>query len=1061
MAGTTPASVPAPETKQPDVSVPQKKNQSAALPELGGQSQPIPPKVAQQDAPPPGSPSKDSTNRTPPGSPSKDAGNQSSSSSLNQVAEANSPSEIDSPGPRRPPPPVPDTDLGRFQAWCLETFGSAEKAFQFLDVRNQGSEKAQITCFEFIDRCFSVKKVNPQAELCPCDPETCEKILLSLDCDKKGFLQWANFSGQHELLEECQIGWEAVLALKEAADAAEKEAALEDDRRKLTEENLSPEKPKKGKETGKEAATVGRKLTVEGSQDLANPGGSTASRKMTPLTSSTKGSMDGEAGTSKSVSSTNLRAGISDLQDSQKSQSGATNEGQEVLKDNESPKKSKGLSKDEGRASTPEGQEHAAEGAAPGTGSMPATRSLKLVGQKKDEAQESLSPQKEAPEGSKSTVATDPWTPAELKEGPFAVRLADLDKFRTWCVSSFSSPASFMKYFDHNGNGKLSCSEFIERCGSKCKLSKIQPCPGDFQSYRRVFSHLDVHRTGIIDRRDFLLQTFVTPQEVYRQLDAQRKGTKPSPIEDAGDLDTEGPLSPLVPTPDHTWANATISKLNMSKALLKDMKMHLGAHQAAGAKSARKQMENAIDAANQLRAKITHDAELTRTLEQCIKRLEDNMRQSIQRIGALRRSQRAMAMSLNVCERRLELRDGRPLAELIRDKLQRALEDEWDVAAGASRELTRLVVNGEELMSRLDALRGQLVGDLHIRRRQLRNDKSLLQGVPGSRDFTRSMPARMRMEVSSARGPSPLTASSPTSRPVSRLDNSSSRAQTPLPQTPMSSRPGPQTPRAETPASRPGSRLDNQQPSRPVSRLDGQASSPKSTHYEDMNGSEVDMNQLLADAAALEEEAIRTHKESDIIMNSLIERCNESSKYTDNCINKRIKKVRSLKAALEKQLLETIQIIKAAQNSLAHTNKLFDLQNFCVPNASQTLAVGDLEECEGGIAEDTDIMAQDVDICNEPIDKSFLALSEKANATLDALQKLKESEAQLREDFKNKDLALRIDEMCRKVTPRNAPEVGRATPASRTITPFQPVPEHGPHPGTPSDAAKSPRDDES
>merc|ERR1719335_395072 len=89
-------------------------------------------------------------------------------------------------------------------------------------------------------------------------------------------------------------------------------------------------------------------------------------------------------------------------------------------------------------------------------------------------------------------------------------------------------------------------------------------------------------------------------------------------------------------------------------------------------------------------------------------------------------------------------------------------------------------------------------------------------------------------------------------------------------------------------------------------------------------------------------------------------------------------------------------------------------------------------------------MAQDVDICNEPIDKSFLALSEKANATLDALQKLKESEAQLREDFKNKDLALRIDEMCRKVTPRNAPEGGRASPLSRTQTPFSAIPEHGP-----------------
>jgi hypothetical protein len=190
------------------------------------------------------------------------------------------------------------------------------------------------------------------------------------------------------------------------------------------------------------------------------------------------------------------------------------------------------------------------------------------------------------------------------------------------------------------------------------------------------------------------------------------------------------------------------------------------------------------------------------------------------------------------------------------------------------------------------------------------------------------------------------------------------------------------------------------------------------------------LSKLLAEGTALEEEAIRTSKESCTLMTSLNERCNEAVRHTESCMNKRIKKISSLKAALEKQLVEMVGIIKAAENSVAHTNKVFDWQNLPPSKAASPTGAGNKEECEGGTAlmkaaEDTDI-----DVYNEPMDPSMVALSERTQATLDALQKLKESEAQLREDFKNKDLALRIDETCRKVTPKSifsyiAPEVGR------------------------------------
>jgi hypothetical protein len=160
-------------------------------------------------------------------------------------------------------------------------------------------------------------------------------------------------------------------------------------------------------------------------------------------------------------------------------------------------------------------------------------------------------------------------------------------------------------------------------------------------------------------------------------------------------------------------------------------------------------------------------------------------------------------------------------------------------------------------------------------------------------------------------------------------------------------------------------------------------------------------------------------------------------------MNKRIKKVTSLKCALESQILETKQIMKAAHNSLAQTEKVLEAQNFPLPNVSQTLACTDLEECDAGIAEDTDIVPGS-DVYNEPIEQSMIALYQKKEATKEALKKLQESERELLNDFGNKDKALRIDERCRKVTPRNAPEVGQASPLSRMTTPFSAVPEHGP-----------------
>merc|ERR1719420_1910915 len=88
-----------------------------------------------------------------------------------------------------------------------------------------------------------------------------------------------------------------------------------------------------------------------------------------------------------------------------------------------------------------------------------------------------------------------------------------------------------------------------------------------------------------------------------------------------------------------------------------------------------------------LKTKITHTNDLTKALEDRIESLEDSIRQTGECLFQLQRAHRSKWAPLNVCERRLELRDTRPLQELLRDHTQEALERERQTLVESRQEL--------------------------------------------------------------------------------------------------------------------------------------------------------------------------------------------------------------------------------------------------------------------------------------------------------------------------------------------------------------------------------------
>lgn len=174
------------------------------------------------------------------------------------------------------------------------------------------------------------------------------------------------------------------------------------------------------------------------------------------------------------------------------------------------------------------------------------------------------------------------------------------------------------------------------------------------------------------------------------------------------------------------WEQKTVESLNHAKALTKHaMKSVMDNEQVHG--YTRRQLNaNTTTVSHTIKKKIGCTEDMIKALDDRIESVEDTMRQVGECLFQLQRAFRSKWAPLNVCERRLQLREARPQQELIRDACQEALENERQTLIESRQELADQVDSMKEMLISLDKVKGELIEDMQHKRHALRIDRSCL-----------------------------------------------------------------------------------------------------------------------------------------------------------------------------------------------------------------------------------------------------------------------------------------------------------------------------------------------
>mmetsp|Transcript_17825 Transcript_17825/g.39080 ORF Transcript_17825/g.39080 Transcript_17825/m.39080 type:complete len:598 (-) Transcript_17825:78-1871(-) len=184
---------------------------------------------------------------------------------------------------------------------------------------------------------------------------------------------------------------------------------------------------------------------------------------------------------------------------------------------------------------------------------------------------------------------------------------------------------------------------------------------------------------------------------------------------------------PLKPESHEMWHQKTLAGLNHAKALTRHALRNVMDNESlAPVKTLKAKGTEKEKVHNMIRKKIGVTEDIVRSLEDRMESVEDTIRQIGECLFSLQRAHRSKWAPLNVCERRLELRESRPLQELVRDHCQEALEHERQCLIEARQEIADQMENCKTMLVNLDSMRDQLVDDLQHKRHALRIDRSCL-----------------------------------------------------------------------------------------------------------------------------------------------------------------------------------------------------------------------------------------------------------------------------------------------------------------------------------------------
>merc|ERR1719310_914820 len=120
-----------------------------------------------------------------------------------------------------------------------------------------------------------------------------------------------------------------------------------------------------------------------------------------------------------------------------------------------------------------------------------------------------------------------------------------------------------------------------------------------------------------------------------------------------------------------------------------------------GLKHFPRQTGHDLQVARQLEAKLARASADMKVLERQLETIDDAMRQISRGTLALNRAHRSTDASLSVCEKRIELRSGRPFGKMPCDRLQQELNAEKKVIFQVREELECLIGRGDQIACEL------------------------------------------------------------------------------------------------------------------------------------------------------------------------------------------------------------------------------------------------------------------------------------------------------------------------------------------------------------------------
>mmetsp|Transcript_73557 Transcript_73557/g.227218 ORF Transcript_73557/g.227218 Transcript_73557/m.227218 type:complete len:495 (-) Transcript_73557:96-1580(-) len=305
------------------------------------------------------------------------------------------------------------------------------------------------------------------------------------------------------------------------------------------------------------------------------------------------------------------------------------------------------------------------------------------------------------------------------------------------------------------------------------------------------------------------------------------------------------------------WEQNTIESLNQAKALTKHAQRSVVDNESTRGHTKRQLHANKVTVSHTIKKKIGATEDMIKALDDRMESIEDTMRQVGECLFQLQRAFRSKWSTLNVCERRLQLRDARPQQELVRDACQEALEHERQTLIESRQELSDQADSMKEMLITLDKMKVELHEDMQHKRHGLRIDRSCLD-----------------------------------------------------PKKPVSARPGQD--RLVLPALHEVVHYGG--PPSPKSMEAG-------TGQQHEEARQVGTKELLAKAVRCEEDAIRLCNESDAAMIHTKRECSRASGQAQTELARRIEETQSFKKKLEAQIRETDETLAQTEMSLAKTKK--------------------------------------------------------------------------------------------------------------------------------------------